>query len=48
MLEPRSIYLTRGPARTEWEHSIPPSGQLRYSVTFRTLKNRCAENDHEG
>ena len=23
-LEPRSAYLLRGPARTEWEHSIPP------------------------
>lgn len=36
--EPRSAYLLRGPARTEWEHSIPPVAQLRYSVTFRTLK----------
>jgi alkylated DNA repair dioxygenase AlkB len=35
--EPRSIYLLRGPARTEWEHSIPDTGGLRYSVTFRTV-----------
>jgi alkylated DNA repair dioxygenase AlkB len=36
--EPRSAYLLRGPARTEWEHSIPQVEQLRYSITFRTLK----------
>ena len=36
--EPRSVYLLRGPSRTEWEHSIPPVEQLRYSVTFRNFK----------
>ena len=36
--EPRSAYLMRGPARTEWEHSIPAVPELRYSVTFRTLR----------
>jgi len=36
--EPRSAYLLRGPARTEWEHSIPHVDALRYSVTFRTLR----------
>jgi alkylated DNA repair dioxygenase AlkB len=36
--EPRSIYLMRGPVRTEWEHSIPEVSELRYSVTFRTLR----------
>lgn len=36
--EPRSAYLLRGPARTEWEHSIPPVADLRYSITFRTLR----------
>src|SRR5947209_3220637 len=35
--EPRSMYLLRGPSRTEWEHSIPPLGTLRYSITFRAL-----------
>jgi alkylated DNA repair dioxygenase AlkB len=34
----RSIYVLTGPARTEWEHSIPPVKELRYSVTFRTLR----------
>ena len=36
--EPRSAYVLRGPARTEWEHSIPPLDALRYSITFRTLR----------
>jgi alkylated DNA repair dioxygenase AlkB len=36
--EPRSIYLLRGPARSEWEHSIPPVGTLRYSITLRSMK----------
>lgn len=35
--EPRSAYVLKGPARREWEHSIPPMEALRYSVTFRTL-----------
>jgi alkylated DNA repair dioxygenase AlkB len=37
-LLPGSAYLLRGPARREWEHSIPPVGELRFSVTFRTLR----------
>jgi len=37
--EPRSAYLLSGPARTEWEHSIPPVETIRYSVTFRNLKS---------
>ena len=37
-IEPRSVYLLRGPARTEWEHSIPPVDRTRYSITFRTLR----------
>jgi len=36
-LLPRSAYLMRGPARSEWEHSIPPVDRLRYSITFRSL-----------
>ena len=34
---PRSAYLLSGPARTEWEHSIPEVDAPRYSVTYRTL-----------
>ena len=37
-LEPRSFYLLRGPARTEWEHSIPSVESLRYSITFRSIR----------
>jgi alkylated DNA repair dioxygenase AlkB len=37
-MEPRSAYLLRGPARTEWEHSIPEAETPRYSITFRTLR----------
>jgi DNA oxidative demethylase len=36
--EPRSIYLLRGAARDEWEHSLAPVDRLRYSVTFRTMR----------
>jgi len=35
---PRSAYLLDGPGRWEWEHSIPPVDALRYSVTFRTMR----------
>lgn len=38
VLEPRSAYVLRGAAREAWEHSIPPAEQLRYSVTFRTMR----------
>jgi alkylated DNA repair dioxygenase AlkB len=34
----RSAYLLSGPARTEWEHSIPPVDSLRYSVTYRNIR----------
>lgn len=36
--EPRSAYLLSGPARTSWEHSIPPVDAPRYSITFRNLR----------
>ena len=36
--EPRSAYLLDGPSRTTWEHSIPVVEALRYSVTFRNLR----------
>ena len=41
-LEPRSIYLMRGPSRYQWEHSIPAVDALRYSVTFRSLRTPAA------
>ena len=38
--QPRSAYLLRGAARSQWEHSIPPVETLRYSLTFRSLRAR--------
>lgn len=37
-LRPRSAYLMRGEARSRYEHSIPAVTELRYSITFRTLR----------
>ena len=39
-LERRSIYLMRGPARWKFQHSIPAVKELRYSITFRTLRSK--------
>ena len=36
--EPRSAYHLRGPARSEWEHSIASVATLRYSITFRSMR----------
>jgi alkylated DNA repair dioxygenase AlkB len=38
ILAPRSAYLLQGSVRTVWEHSIPAAEQLRYSITFRSMK----------
>ncbi len=38
-LPPRSAYVLTGKARSAWQHSIPPVKELRYSITFRTLKS---------
>ena len=38
-LAPRSIYVLAGKARSAWQHSIPATKGLRYSITFRTLRN---------
>lgn len=40
LVEPRSIYLLRGPARWAWQHSVAPTTSLRYSITFRTARRR--------
>ena len=39
-VEPGSAYLLSGEARHDWEHSIAPGEQLRFSVTFRTLSDK--------
>jgi DNA oxidative demethylase len=42
-LSRRSLYVMSGAAREEWQHSIPPVKQARWSITFRTLRTRGAE-----
>jgi alkylated DNA repair dioxygenase AlkB len=37
---PRSIYLLRGAARWGWQHNVPPTKALRYSITLRTAGMR--------
>ncbi len=37
---PRAAYVLGGPARSVWEHRIPPVKELRYSLTFRSLRRR--------
>jgi alkylated DNA repair dioxygenase AlkB len=37
-LAPRSIYAMRGVARWGWQHSVSPTKELRYSITFRTRR----------
>ncbi|MBV8753876.1 MAG: alpha-ketoglutarate-dependent dioxygenase AlkB [Hyphomicrobiales bacterium] len=44
VLAPRSAYLLHGPARTEWEHSIPAVTELRYSITFRNFRDGARGN----
>jgi alkylated DNA repair dioxygenase AlkB len=34
----RSLYVLQGEARSEWEHSITPVKEKRYSITLRTLR----------
>lgn len=37
---PRSAYLLSGEVRREWEHSITPGDELRFSITFRTMSDK--------
>ena len=37
-LERRSAYLMTGESRAAYEHHIPAVAELRYSITFRTLR----------
>jgi alkylated DNA repair dioxygenase AlkB len=40
LVEPRSIYVLRGPARWAWQHAITPTEALRYSITLRTRRRK--------
>jgi DNA oxidative demethylase len=42
VLARRSAYLLDGPARAQWQHSIPAVDALRYSMTFRTVRRAPA------
>ena len=41
-LAPGSVYVLSGAARSQWQHSIPAVKEPRYSITFRTLRERWA------
>ena len=44
-LEPRSAYVLGGAARSAWQHSIPAVDDVRYSVTFRTVRSASRPPD---
>jgi alkylated DNA repair dioxygenase AlkB len=37
-VQPRSLYVMSGASRSEWQHSITPVKDRRWSITLRTLK----------
>lgn len=37
----RSLYLMNGESRSNWEHSISPVKEVRYSITLRTLRSNA-------
>ena len=41
----RSLYLITGEARWGWQHSVAPTRELRYSITFRTLRATTGRSD---
>jgi alkylated DNA repair dioxygenase AlkB len=44
-LEPRSAYILRGAARWKWQHQVPPTKTLRYSITFRSARSANVAHD---
>lgn len=44
LLEPRSLYILDGEARTQWQHSISPGANTRYSITMRTVRYRTVRS----
>jgi alkylated DNA repair dioxygenase AlkB len=40
-LAPRSAYVMQADIRWRWQHHIPPTKELRYSITFRTLCDKA-------
>jgi alkylated DNA repair protein (DNA oxidative demethylase) len=45
---PRSAYMLAGEARHDWEHSIAPLDETRWSITFRSLSERGRAMGLEG
>lgn len=41
-LQPGSAYIMSGAARSEWQHGMNPVHELRYSITFRTIKDKSS------
>jgi alkylated DNA repair dioxygenase AlkB len=41
-LAPRSAYVLQAEARWGWQHSIAPTAEIRYSITFRTRRVNSA------
>ena len=42
LLEARSLYVLDGAARTQWQHAIPRTPELRWSITMRTVRQHPA------
>jgi alkylated DNA repair dioxygenase AlkB len=40
LVKRRSLYVMQGPSRSEWQHSIIPVREIRYSITLRTLSHK--------
>jgi DNA oxidative demethylase len=47
-LPARSAYVLAGEARSSWAHSVPPTKELRYSLTFRMLRGRAGSGPPAG
>jgi alkylated DNA repair dioxygenase AlkB len=47
-LAPRSAYILRDEARWAWQHAIAPTDELRYSITFRTIRAKMGSEQFSG
>lgn len=43
-IAPRSLYVLGGAARAVWQHRLAPVDELRWSLTFRTVKRGARES----
>jgi len=44
-MRPGSAYALAGAARAAWQHSIPAVQELRYSITFRSVRGRAGPGE---